>query len=187
MIFLRLAALVGAASLSPVCWRIPRVDQQDYCYADIAFTVEIKHGNITMDKAEYDYDIKTMYKGNPKRRKLIGRGKSNSCGPEVLNRSAIYLIYAKTDDEGDFLRILLHQEMTDVTNKDIERMENFYDCSCKITFHPFAPVGPPGWPSSGLSDPPLNECKAPSDYCRRSGYCKNIDGKCTWGNHGDCY
>lgn len=39
---------------------------------------------------------------------------------------------AKTDDEGDFLRILLHQEMTDVTNEDIERMENFYDCSCKV-------------------------------------------------------
>lgn len=30
---------------------------------------------------------------------------------------------AKTDDEGDLLRILLHKEMTDVTNEDIERME----------------------------------------------------------------
>lgn len=41
--------------------------------------------------------------------------------------------------------------------------------------------------SSGLSDPPVYECQAPFNCCHRSVYCKNIEGKCTWGNHGDCY
>eukprot|EP00105_Crassostrea_gigas_P007651 XP_011421967.1 PREDICTED: uncharacterized protein LOC105324553 [Crassostrea gigas] len=186
MIFLRLAALVGAASLSPVCWRIPRVDQQDYCYADIAFTVERKEGKINMTAAEYDYDIKTMYKGNPKGRKLIGRGVADFCGTEVLDPNTIYLIYAKTDDEGDFLRIVSYKEITDVTYEDIERMKKYYDCSCKISINNFVLPGAPRRPSSGLSDPPLNGCEVPFNYCRRSAYCKNIEGKCTWGNHGEC-
>lgn len=39
---------------------------------------------------------------------------------------------AKTDDEGDFLRILSYKKMTDVTYEDIERMKNYYDCSCEV-------------------------------------------------------
>lgn len=34
MIWFRLAALVGVASLCFGCWPIPRVDQEDYCFAD---------------------------------------------------------------------------------------------------------------------------------------------------------
>nr|XP_034309599.1 uncharacterized protein LOC105324553 [Crassostrea gigas] len=189
MIFFRLVALVGAVSLCLGCWLMPTIDQIDYCFADIAFTVERKEGKINMTAVEYDYDIKTMYKGNPKGRKLIGRGVASSCGPEVLDLNTIYLIYAKTDDEGDFLSIVSYKKMANVTYEDIERMENYYDCSCEISFNNFAPViGPPGWPSSGLSDPvkEMKECKVPFNYCRRSGYCKNIEGKCTWGNHGEC-
>lgn len=39
---------------------------------------------------------------------------------------------AKTDDEGDFLQIVSYKDITDVTYSDFERMENYYDCSCKV-------------------------------------------------------
>lgn len=43
-----------------------------------------------------------------------------------------FFFSAKTDDEGDFLRILSYKKMTDITYEDIERMENYYDCSCEV-------------------------------------------------------
>lgn len=42
------------------------------------------------------------------------------------------LFSAKTDDEGDFLSIVSYKKMANVTYEDIERMENYYDCSCEV-------------------------------------------------------
>lgn len=44
----------------------------------------------------------------------------------------IFFFLAKTDDEGDFLRIVSYKEINDVTYEDIERMKKYYDCSCKV-------------------------------------------------------
>lgn len=40
--------------------------------------------------------------------------------------------WAKTDDEGDFLRIVSYKKINDVTYEDIERVKKYYDCSCKV-------------------------------------------------------
>lgn len=42
---------------------------------------------------------------------------------------------AKTDDEGDFLRIVSYKEIDDVTYEDIERMKKYYDCNCKVIIY----------------------------------------------------
>lgn len=39
------------------------------------------------------YALTIFLQGNPKGRKLIGRGVADSCGTEVLNPNTIYLIY----------------------------------------------------------------------------------------------
>lgn len=45
------------------------------------------------------------------------------------------IFLAKTDDEGDFLRIVSYKEINDVTYEDIERMKKYYDCSCKVIIY----------------------------------------------------
>lgn len=36
--------------------------------------------------------------------------------------------------------------------------------------------------------PSKEACITPANFCPRSGFCrKNVEGACTWGNHGECY
>lgn len=78
MIFLTLAALVGAASLSPVCWRIPRVDQQDYCYADIGMRLfSYYYDNLYVFIAEYLY-LNTNKYGSLFRKHCTNKNSTNS-------------------------------------------------------------------------------------------------------------
>ncbi|XP_052683492.1 uncharacterized protein LOC128163860 [Crassostrea angulata] len=185
MVWFRLAAFWGAASLCFGCTPLPRVDQEDYCYADTAFVAEITKRNIGDVEIEYEFTVQTMYKGDPGSRTLVGFGEMNSCGPQKLEPNKEYLIYAKANDfDSNTLQIVAYKNMDDVKNKDIERMEKFYDCSCKINHDYDAFIN---MPSSRLPEPASNECNAPSDFCPNSGFCKkSIEGQCTWGNLGDC-
>lgn len=165
MIWFRLAALVGVASLCFGCWPIPRVDQEDYCFADHAFTAEITKRNIGEDKIEYEYTVQKVYKGDTVSMTLVGHGNMNSCGPQTLDLNTKYLIYAKTDVDSNTLQIVAYKNIVDVKNSDIERMEKFYDCSCTINYDYEAFENRP---SNGLPEPSSNECNAPTNFCQRS-------------------
>lgn len=186
MIWFRLAALVGAASLCLGCLLFPSFDQEDYCLSDSAFTAEITERNIGLTYIEYEYTVEKMYKGDTVNMTLLGDGIDMSCGPQLLQRNTKYLIYAYSGEDLNTLRILSYNNMADIKSSDIERMENFYDCRCEI-IHDYNAIFDHRTYSE-LPEPASNQCNSPIDFCGRSGYCRmGIEGQCTWGHHGDCY
>ncbi|XP_048754658.2 uncharacterized protein LOC130046292 [Ostrea edulis] len=182
---------LGFISLAHGCSWIPKVDQQDYCYATYVFEAEVKE-TPTLEYSYYKHDIavKKAYKfdGNKEDvlafRTLYGDGPGYSCGEEILTKGKSYLIYANKSDGK--LHISQYRSMENVNNADIERMTTKYDCNCTIVFNYSKLLG--NGPGIELPPPTMNECNVPTKYCSRGAYCKrNSDGQCAWGTLGDCY
>ncbi|XP_062570147.1 uncharacterized protein LOC134232217 [Saccostrea cucullata] len=162
-------------------------DQQDYCYADFAFEAEVKSKDYTVGYYKYEIYIHTVYKGDIKEKlatdTIYGEGPFFSCGPQILNVSTTYLIYAKERDGK--VKIENYKPMDGVSDDDIKRMTTKYDCSCKIRFSDAQLIGAP----DGLILPEANEneCNVPNKWCYRNGFCqRNDEGRCTWGELGSC-
>ncbi|XP_048754657.1 uncharacterized protein LOC125665812 [Ostrea edulis] len=179
---------LGLIALTQGCTWLPKVDQQEYCYAAYVFEAEVNEKHTLDGSFGYRHGIavKKAYKfdGNKEDvlafKTLYGNGPRNSCGAQILTEGKSYLIYAYRGYLGK-LRINRYRPMENVKDSDKERMTTKYDCNCKITF-PFR------GPRIDLLPPTMDECKVPGKYCPLGSYCKrNSDGRCTWGTFGDCY
>ncbi|XP_078321731.1 uncharacterized protein LOC111115589 isoform X3 [Crassostrea virginica] len=182
MSWMKFATLLVTVSVCLGCWPVPKVDQTDYCFADIAYEATIKRGNVDEFGSEYEVDIRKVYKGNAANipTTLQGFGTMNSCGPQKLDEGATYLIYASMA-AGESPRIVKYTGIAYVTDTDRQRMAA-YDCSCEIKFSSF--FDPLSLPVPTTRD----QCNAPYNYCQRSGYCKRSSvGACFWANIGECY
>ncbi|XP_061193955.1 uncharacterized protein LOC133202194 [Saccostrea echinata] len=172
------------------CSWIPKVDQEDFCFAKYAFKASVKSVEQVDKYADYTYtiDIEEDYKNANKAKgnfdTITGDGPMMSCGPQKLKIGKSYLIYAGVrDNEG--LYIVEYKGMDSVKASDIERMKTKYDCDCKIKFDYDKFMSRT---SAGLPPPTKDECNVTENYCQRSAYCqRNQAGVCTWGNLGDCY
>lgn len=49
-----------------------------------------------------------------------------------LQNIGVFISAKANDFDSNTLQIVAYKNMDDVKNKDIERMEKFYDCSCKV-------------------------------------------------------
>ncbi|XP_034310386.2 uncharacterized protein [Magallana gigas] len=183
-LFLTLVALALSCS-----W-IPKIDQEDYCYADYAFEAEVKASKGLVDNRFYEYEIyiHTVYKGDVKEKlatdTIFGEGPSNSCGPDVLDEGETYLIYAKETDGK--IKLTSYRKISDVSDDDIVRMTTKYDCSCEVKFN-YDKIYRPEGSFPDLPAASENECNVPEKWCSRNSYCqRNDEGQCTWGELGDC-
>ncbi|XP_056019569.1 uncharacterized protein LOC125669116 [Ostrea edulis] len=183
LLLFRVAVTTLAVSVALGCTPIDKVDQGDFCFANYAFEANITSVKQADEYSNYEYtiDIKKDYKKNKAIdtiQIISGFGPSHSCGPQILDIGTSYLIYAKD------LRIITYKSMANVVGTDIERITTKYDCTCTIKFDFDKYIQ-----MQTISLPPTttDECNAPLDYCRRSGYCKRDQGGgCTWGNLGVC-
>nr|XP_034309830.1 uncharacterized protein LOC105342749 [Crassostrea gigas] len=168
------------------CDPSPKVQQDDFCYANFVFEAKITSRNIGELNIEYGFDVQAIYKGTADNipSTLVGDGYFMSCGPQELKVNTFYLIFAKHQSGGAF-QIVDYYNMANVKNTDIERITTKYDCDCIINIDDSLY----GYVSGAPKIKPSKEaCITPANFCPRSGFCrKNVEGACTWGNHGECY
>ncbi|XP_062570168.1 uncharacterized protein LOC134232232 [Saccostrea cucullata] len=186
----KLSVISILVALASGCSYVPRVDQQDYCYADYAFEAEVKSPKEQEDNSgyyKYEIYIHTVFKGEIKEKlatdTIYGDGPFHSCGPQILNVGTTYLIYAKERDGK--VKVVTYKAIDDVSDDDIERMTTKYDCSCQIKFNYDKIRGIPNAPE--LPKATENECNVPDEWCSRNAFCqRNDEGRCTWGELGSC-
>mmetsp|Transcript_27007 Transcript_27007/g.43496 ORF Transcript_27007/g.43496 Transcript_27007/m.43496 type:complete len:130 (+) Transcript_27007:23-412(+) len=128
MSWMKLAAILVSVSVCLGCTYIPRDDQEDYCYSDLAYEATIKSRNIGEITADYELEISRVYKGtaDDMPTELQGIGTLNSCGPTELDVGAKYLIYASTA-YSDRPYIVKYTAIADVTDSDRTKIEG-YEC-----------------------------------------------------------
>ncbi|XP_048754696.1 uncharacterized protein LOC125665841 [Ostrea edulis] len=188
MLCCRLVVVSLLVAVTIGCTWIPRVDQQNYCYADYAFEAEVKSPKNLMGLYyKYEIYIHTVFKGDIKEKlatdTIYGDGPYHSCGRQILKPDTTYLIYAKERD--DKVKIVSYKKIDMVSDDDKMRMTTKYDCSCKIKFNYDKIRGVPNAPK--LPAATENECNVPDDWCSKNAYCKrNDEGQCTWGELGSC-
>ncbi|XP_062570161.1 uncharacterized protein LOC134232223 [Saccostrea cucullata] len=170
------------------CSWIPKVDQEDFCFAKYAFKATVKSVEQVDENADYTYtiDILEDYKETNKAvgnfDTVTGHGPMMSCGPQNLTIGEDYLIYAGVGDNGE-LYIAEYRSMDYVKPSDIERMRTKYDCGCKIKWNYDKILS---GASVELPPPTQDECNVSDINC--SAFCRrNETGFCTWGNLGECY
>nr|XP_022303188.1 uncharacterized protein LOC111110845 isoform X1 [Crassostrea virginica] len=185
----QVAVLLSLVAAALGCTYIPKLDQEDYCFADYAFEAEVKESRGLTNGIDYEYEIyiHTVYKGDIKEKlatdTVFGDGPMMSCGPQVLKVGITYVIYA-TERDGR-VNLLSYRERDQMNDDDIKRMTQKYDCSCTIKFNydklfgvALAPELPPATE---------DECNVPDEWCSRNAYCqRNDEGQCTWGELGSC-
>nr|XP_011431031.2 uncharacterized protein LOC105330815 [Crassostrea gigas] len=177
---------------SETCIWIPTVEQQDFCSAQYVFGADILNRSSENEMFGFVYNIRVadVYRYNGIKdivkgfKTIYGEGRANSCGPQLLDVNSSYILYA-TEREGE-LQIDDYRQMQYVEKDDIDRMSQMYDCSCEVRFNYIAVQTNNA--DFQLNPPTTDQCNVPSDYCRRSFYCKrNPTGSCVVGNHGNCY